>query len=601
MRKGTSPLHKLSNLKKTLGLVWKASPGWTIAGGALLFLQGIVPLAALYLLKLIVDAVTTALADGGATGFGKIGVLIGIAAAVSLLTVFLNSISNLVSEAQSQQVSDYVMGLLHQKSLEADLEYYETPEYYDTLHMAQEEAAHRPLAVVSSLFLFGRNALSLAAVAVLLFSFHWLVAVILLAAVVPGILVRFRYGRKMYEWHTTHMPKIRRAEYYNRLLTGYDYAKEVRLFGLGPLLGQRYGELRKILRRARIELAKSRMTRELLMQIPAAAAVFGSLAFIAYRALNGFYSVGDLVMYFAAFQRGQVFFRELLSALADVYENGLFVSNFYDFLNLEPKVREPDHPRSFPSPLKAGITAEEIVFAYPGIRKPVLDGVSFSIQPGEHVALVGENGAGKTTLVKLLCRLYDPQAGSLQMDGIGVKEFSVSDLRSRVGIIFQDYIRYHLSVRDNIRFGNISVPDSDEKIKEAARRSGADAVIQKLPRGYDTVLGKMFEEGEELSLGEWQKIALARAFLRDAEILILDEPTSSLDPRSEAQVFETFHKLANNRTTIIISHRMSTVRTADRILVLDEGRIVEDGTHEGLMSSGGLYSKLFDLQARHYT
>jgi ATP-binding cassette subfamily B protein len=305
-------------------------------------------------------------------------------------------------------------------------------------------------------------------------------------------------------------------------------------------------------------------------------------------------------MYFAAFQRGQDFFRDTLGGMAGLYEDNLFLSDLKRFLELQPAVAEPESPRPFPRPIRRGITLDHVSFSYPGSSRRVLEDISLDIQPGEHVALVGENGSGKTTLVKLLCRLYDPTSGTIKVDDNHLHDFTTRELRREIGIIFQDFARYHLSVRDNIWFGNVGVPPDSAAIINAAIKTGADTVVGRLPDGYETMLGKEFEAGSELSLGEWQKVAIARAFLRETQIIVLDEPTASLDARSEAEVFEHFHELAHGRSAILISHRLSTVRMADRIFVLDRGRIVESGPHDELISKGGTYAQLFELQARHY-
>jgi ATP-binding cassette subfamily B protein len=335
-------------------------------------------------------------------------------------------------------------------------------------------------------------------------------------------------------------------------------------------------------------------------QTSATVAIYGSFAFIAYQTVQGTITLGDLVMYFMAFQRGQGFLQEMLSGLAGLYEDNLFLSNLYEFLDLKRKVIEPVHGRPIPQPMQTGILFSHVSFQYPTGSKKVLEDISLSIQPGEVVALVGENGSGKTTLIKLLCRLYDPTAGTITIDGTDLRQFETAALRRKFSVLFQDYAQYHLTARENIWFGNTALPPDHERVIAAARDSGADDVISALPHGYETILGKLFEDGEELSIGEWQKVALSRAFLRDAQIIVLDEPTSSLDAKAEYAVFQNFRKLASGRTAILISHRFSTVRMADRIYVLKEGRIIEGGTHEELLHCGGTYAHLFETQAQYY-
>jgi ATP-binding cassette subfamily B protein len=321
---------------------------------------------------------------------------------------------------------------------------------------------------------------------------------------------------------------------------------------------------------------------------------------LAWRAGKGILSIGELVMFYQAFQRGLGFFQELLSAVTGLYENNLFLRNIYVFLDMKASLPETSRPRPVPHPIRRGVCFEHVRFQYGGSQRPCLEDVSLVIGPGEVVALVGENGAGKSTLIKLLCRMYDPTAGRITIDGTDVREFKKEDLRRAISVVFQDFVQYQLPVRDNIWFGNANLPQDDVAIVRSANAAGADAFIRKLSAGYDTTLGTLFEGGEELSIGQWQKIALARAFLRSSEIIILDEPTSALDPKSEYEVFEKFRQLAAGRSTLLISHRLSTVKMADRIYVLNHGRIAEHGTHEDLVRRGTDYADLYNTQAASY-
>jgi len=572
-----------------------------MASLALLVVQGALPLVSLYLTKLVVDAVTTALAspDKGAA-FGQVALLIGFMGGVALVGALCRSIAGLVSEAQGQVVTDHVSDLLHAKSIEIDLEYYESAQYYDKLHRAQREAPFRPIRILNGLGQVAQSGISLLAMAGLLFSFHWGIVAILFAAAVPGLLVRLKYAGQTYRWQRQRTPAERQSWYFHWMLTGDVHAKEIRLFDLGSLFMGRFRDLRQQLRRERLEIATRRSIAELVGQASATIAIFGSYAFIAYRTVQGAITLGDLVMYYQAFQRGQGFLRDILSGLAGLYEDNLFLSNLHEFFELKPKVVEPLHPGPVPCPMQTGIAFDHVSFRYPtGIRK-VLEDVTLTIRPGEVVALVGENGSGKTTLIKLLCRLYDPTSGIITLDGIDLRRLETTALRRGISIIFQDYAQYHLTARENIWLGNVVLPPDQERIVAAARHAGADEVITGLPQGYETILGKWFENGEELSVGEWQKVALARAFLRDAQIIVLDEPTSALDARAEYEVFKKFRQLAEGRTVVLISHRFSTVRMADRIFVLEDGRIIESGAHDELVRRGGTYARLFETQAQYY-
>jgi ATP-binding cassette subfamily B protein len=588
-------------LDRAVRFVWQAAPGWTLAGMALVFIQGILPLLTLYLMKLIVDAVTFSIgAPDKMAAFRHIMLLISFAAGAALLNIFFQQISSFVKEAQTLKVTDHMYDILHSKSTEVDLEYYENPQYFDTLHRAQQEGPYRPTHIVDGLVRLGQSGISLVAMVGLLFSFHWIMAVVLFAAAVPGILVRLKYSGKLYRWQHKRTQAERKSSYFNWMLTGDTHAKEIRLFDLGGLFRSRFSVLRKELRRERLEISRKRSVADLVAQGCATIAVFGSFGFIAYRTVQGVITLGDMVMYFQAFQRGLGYLRGMLGGVADLYEDSLFLSNLYEFLDLEPKVKQPLHPVPVPRPIQKGLMVEHVSFKYPTSNGNVLEDISFSIEPGEVVALVGENGSGKTTFVKLLCRLYDPNEGAITLDGVDLRRFETTALRHEISVIFQDYVKYHLTARENIWFGNIILPSDHNRIEEAALHAGADALITGLPKGYETTLGKWFEDGEELSIGEWQKIALARAFLRDAQIIVLDEPTSALDAKSEYEVFNNFRELLDGRSAVLISHRFSTVRMADRIFVFDGGKIKEQGTHEHLMRLGGPYAEFFEKQAQHY-
>ena len=586
---------------RSLQFVWGSARGLTIANGFLVVVQGILPLIPLYLMKLLVDSLSLGMkAADRWVALQPVLWLIFLIVVVTIASALIRSISGLISEEQAIVVADHMNDLIQAKSVSVDLEFYESSRYFDTLHRAQSEGPYRPLQMVNGLVQFGMSGISMLAVSALLFSFHWAMAIILLVFAIPGVIVRWRFTNNRYQWQKERTATERYAGYFSGLLSGSYYAKELRLFDLGSLFMARFRELRATLRQEKRGLAIWRSVTELVVQASAAAAIYGSCAFVAYQTVQGTKTLGDMMMFYQALQRLQGALNGFLNSLVGLFEDNLFIAHLYEFLDLPSRIIEPVNDPPIPQPMQTGIVLNNVAFQYSPDSRKILEDVSLTIRPGEVVAFVGENGSGKTTLIKLLCRFYDPTAGSITLDGIDLRDFRTKTLRSAMTVIFQDYVRYDLTARENIWVGNSSLAPDDEKIVEAARRSGAERVIEALPDRYETALGRQFEKGQELSVGEWQKIALARAFVRDAPIVVLDEPTSSLDARTEYEAFRDFRRLTAGRTAILISHRFSTVRIADRIFVLKGGKIIESGAHEELMRLGGTYARAFEMQAHQY-
>ena len=582
------------HLARTLRLVWRITPGWTAVNGLLAVVLGVLPLAGLYLMKLIIDDVTQG------TTFEEAGVLIALAAGVVLLTVFARSLSATASQALSLNVTDYMNDLIHAKSLAVDLEYYENAAYYDVLSRAQKEAPFRPTSIVNGLITTATSVVMLVGSVALLMRLNWVIALIVFAAAIPGALVRVRFSGRLFRWQRDRTTTERRTWYLHTLMTDGARAKEIRLFDLGDVFTGWYNELRTVLRGEQLSITRRRSAADFGTAAVATLAVFAVFTYIVRQAILGVIGIGSMVMYYQALQMGLSSLQTTLAGMAGLYEDNLFVGYFYEFMALEPKVVDPDEPQPMPRPLSSGIVFDDISFAYPDSERTAIEGVSLTIRPGEIAALVGSNGSGKTTLVKLLCRLYDPSHGSITVDGVDLRDLRVADLRGSMSVIFQDFTQYQMTARQNIWVGDVSSDADDAAVEQAAAKAGVEAVIAGLPHGYETMLGKLFEEGEELSVGEWQKIALARAFMRDAEVIVLDEPTSALDPASEWSVFERIREMAEGRAVILVSHRFSTVRTADRIHILDHGRIAESGSHDELMALGGAYSAMYEIQARGF-
>ena len=588
-------------LDRALKLVWQASPKWTVVGFASLVVQSIVPLATVYVFKRVVDSLTAP--DGfssGEPGFTALLYLLVTAFGLAVVGSLATAVLGYANDMQSHLVADHMQRLVQAKSIDMDLAYYEHPRYYDKLHRAQREAPSRPLRIISELSSLALNGLTLAGALLFLFAFNGYVVLALFAAAIPVLVYRIKYADALYQLFGEKAASERLSGYFNQVLTTAADAKEVRAFGFGPLLVGRFTALRTKIRGDLQRISRQGYRRQFITESTAALAGFGALAFIAYAALQKSITLGEVALYFGAFQVAIGSLRPTLSGLAELYENNLFLSTFYEFLDVPQRVEEPSQPRPMPRPWRSGLRVEAVSFRYPGTDRPILDNVGLTVRPGEIVALVGRNGSGKTTLTKLLCRLYDPDSGRITVEGHDLREFATRDLRGEISVVYQDFGRYHISARDNIVLGRPELPPGDPAIVQAARWAGIHETLTRLPQGYDTVMSRTFADGAELSIGQWQKLALARAFVRDSQLILLDEPTSSLDAASEFKFFEKFREMAQGRAALMISHRFSTVRLADRIYVLDGGRVVEEGDHDELVALDGLYAQLYRQQASYY-
>jgi ATP-binding cassette, subfamily B, bacterial len=591
----------LLTVRRALSFVWQSSPSLAIGSIVVRVIQGLLPLAVLYLTKLLIDAVTEGLkTSSDESSLTQITTILAGLAGVAVASAMLTVVSSLISKIQAQVVTDHMHALLQTKSVEVDLEYYENAQYQDTLHRAQQEAPYRPTAILNALLQFGQDAISLLAMAGILWWLHWGVIPVLMLTAIPYFLVRLQQSNRLYTWERERTPLERKTWYLNTLLTQATAAKEVRLFDLGPQLRQWFLDARSVLRRERIALERRWALAGFAAQIVGVAGVFGVYSFVAVQTYQGLLTLGSLVMYFQAVQRASGFLEGLGWSVSSLYESNLFLTTLDEFLGIQSHLPESAHPKRVPQPITQGIMFDHVSFQYPHEERVAIRDFTLTIRPGEHVAFVGANGSGKTTLVKLLCRLYDPTGGRITIDGTDLRDYPIADLRGAVSGIFQDFVKFQLSAKDNIALG-VRASDVDlSAVTQAAKQAGVHDIIERLPKGYESLLGKLFDGGHELSIGEWQKVALARAILRDSQILILDEPTSAMDAKAEAELFERFHELAQGRIAILISHRLSTVKMADRIFVVDRGQIIEQGTHDDLMRQQGLYATLFLTQAQHY-
>jgi ATP-binding cassette, subfamily B, bacterial len=622
-----SVLGTTAALPQVLRLVWEASPATTVGLFATTAVAGLVPAASAYISRSLVNAVVQGIlinhshlpdretfASVGAPNtlfiwhsptFTAVGMIVFLAVlqlAVFAISALLNTLRNISQQLLQNSVSMRIQLMVMEKAATLDLAFYENPASYDLLRRAQNDSISRPVLMIATVFGLVQTLLTFATMIALLIVVSPLLALLALVSPIPAFIADTRYGWRGYNIARWGSRLMRRMNYLVSLVTTDSFAKEVKLFGLGGYFIERY----RLIATAFYGSQRAQLVRRYLIGFAwgnlSTVATSVTYLYVALQAIAGRLTLGDLTLYTQAAMSVQSSIQSILGGFSGMYEHNLYLNNLYELMAIKPSMPAPSRPAEVPQPLRGEIRFDNVSFAYPGADKNAVTDLSFTVKAGETLAVVGRNGAGKTTLFKLICRLYDPSGGRILIDGIDLRDFEPDQLRRQIGAMFQDYVDYQATAAENIGLGNVPQIADREAVVSASRQAGSDELIANLPEGYDTALGKWFDAGVNLSGGEWQKVALARSFMReDARILLLDEPTSALDAQAEYDLFERLRSLTHGRTAVYISHRFSTVRRADRIIFLEHGRLVEEGTHQELMRLDGRYARLFRMQAAAYT
>lgn len=585
------------NWKRSFKLIWAASPFHTLSWSGLLIIQGILPGLMVYLTKLVVDSLVVAVNGQGSWEKIRPAILyVAAIAVVMLLTDVFQSLLDIVRAAQADIIQDYVKNLIHEKSATLDMAHFESHEYHDRLEQATSEGASRPLSLLESIGSLVQNTITLLLIAGLLLQYSFWLPMILLISTLPAFVIVVRYDQEYNKWWRGTTKERRWIQYFDIMLTHPNAVPELRAFNLNPHFQKSYRQLRERLRTEKLSQMRRLGVAKLFSGIVSLLILGATVAWMGWRSFQGFLTLGDLALFYQAVTRAQGLMRTLLGSLGQIIKNSLFLDVLFEFLDLKSNINDPANPMEIPSVLEEGISIKNITFRYPGTERCVFQNFSMFIPAGKAVAIVGENGSGKTTLIKLICRFYDPEVGNIEFDGVDIRKFSLKKLLKMITITYQMPLNYHATVSESIAMGDLDVPASDEEIKEAAQKAGADDFISRLPDRYNTLLGKVHAKGEELSGGEWQRLALARAYFRRAPIVLLDEPTSFMDSWAESDWFRRFRSLVKSRTAVVITHRFTIAMRADVIFVMDKGRLVETGTHHELIKLNGLYAKSWKEQ-----
>jgi ATP-binding cassette subfamily B protein len=592
-------LSALKNLPNFFKLVWRSSPSKTLISFSLRILRSAMPVALLYVGKLIIDQVVALNTNSPAGNLQELWQLVALEFALALLTDGLNRMINLTDSLLGDLFSNYTSIRIMKHAATLDLDQFEDSVFYDKLERARQQTVGRTI-LLSQVMSQVQDFISMAFLLTALIAFNSWLILLLVLAIIPSFLGESYFNSKNYALSRSQTPERRELDYLRYLGASDETAKEVKIFGLSDFITGRFKTLSDKFYSDNSKLAVRRSIWGTFFSVLGTLGYYAAYAFIIYETVTGKSSVGSLTFLAGSFRQLSGLMETMLSRFTVVSQGAIYLNDFIDFFEIKPNITQNQNALTFPNPIKTGFVFENVGFQYRNTDRWANRNLSFTFNPGEKLALVGENGAGKTTLVKLLARLYDPTEGRILLDGKDLKEYELEGLRYNLGIIFQDYIRYQMTFYQNIAVGNIKELDNEALVKRAATESLADKLALKFPEGYQQWLGRRFNDGVELSGGEWQKVALARAYMKDAQVLILDEPTAALDARAEYEVFQRFAELTKGKSAVLISHRFSTARLADRILVLENGTLLESGTHQELLKADGRYAELFNLQARGY-
>ncbi|BAY21929.1 ABC transporter-like protein [Calothrix sp. NIES-2100] len=584
---------------RAIGLVWTTSRSLTIILATLTLVAGLLPAAIAYIGKLIVDAVVLSAQAGADRNISHALLYVALEAIAVMLLAGTQRGLTICQSLLRALLGQRVNVLILEKAQTLDLKYFEDSEFYDKLLNARREASVRPLSLVTRTFGLVQSALSLVTYGILLVKFSVWAVIVLIVAAMPAFIAETKFATQAFRLFSWRAPETRQQHYLENLLAREDFVTEIKLYQLGGMLLRRYRHIFHQLYGEDRDLTLRRGLWGYLLSLVSTTAFYLAYAWIVIETILGKISLGDMTMYLTVFRQGQSTFAGALTSIGGMYEDNLYLSTLYEFL--EAEAPQPWGTVTIGVNPQDGIRFENVSFTYPGSTKPALNNISLHLQPGAKLAIVGENGSGKTTLIKLLTRLYTPDSGRIFLDGVDLQEWDIEVLRRRIGVIFQNFVRYQFTVGENIGVGDVEYLDDSDRWQHAAQKGMAEPFIQQLPDSFSTQLGRWFKGGQELSGGQWQKIALSRAFMRTrADILVLDEPTSAMDAQAEFDIFNHFRTVTQNQMVFLISHRFSTVRMADNIMVIEAGKVVEQGTHEELLQTGGQYAKLFWLQAAGY-